>query len=99
MAVKTHIAKDGTRTYRVRVGRDGKLRTFREKDYTTRRLAKAAADKYDAELRAGLGVAKAYTCEQYAARCLDHWEQETMRSGRKRKRSSIDTMTASLTKF
>lgn len=84
-----HTAKDGTRSYLVRVGRKP-AKTFSERQWGSRKRALAEAKKHEGELLAGHTPARAATCEQYTERFLVHLELEPLRSGARRKESTLD---------
>ena len=86
-----HTAKDGTRSYMVRVGRRP-AKTFSEADWGSRKRAKAEALKHEGELLAGSRPPSSITAEKYAERVLAHWEREKLRSGNQRKSSTTDTL-------
>lgn len=89
MAVTKHTNKDKTVSWQVRVG-SKPAKWFNEKSYGSRKLAHAEALKHEAELLAGGRVVKAVTCEAYADRLLVHLERERLKSGRQRKRSTLN---------
>lgn len=92
------LLKDGTKAYLVRVGRKpGKQ--FSEKEWGTRKLAKAQAVQHEGKLLAGNSVKKSVRAEAYADRFLSHMEGEKLRNGRKRKTSTLNTLNQSAKGF
>ena len=98
--IAEHTAKNGTRSYYVRVGRHPQ-ESFSEADYGSRKAAKAAAKRREGELLlGGRGKRAPVTCSTYAERFLGRIEREPIRkTGRKRKDSTVDTARYNLARF
>ena len=98
MSIREYTSKDGTRSFVVRVGKKPQ-RTFSEREFGSRRGARAAAKKHEAELEAGGTAQPLVTAKKYAERFLSHLEQEKLKGGRKRKSSTLNTYTTSKNAF
>jgi integrase len=94
-----HTAKDGTKSFKVRVGRRP-AKTFSEKEWGSRKQARAEALKHEGELLAGGAISRRTTCDRYADRLMLHLRKEKLkRTGRPRKKSTLDTFQTSCNGF
>lgn len=94
-----HTAKDGTRSYKVRVGRRP-AKTFSEKEWGSRKQAKAEALKHEGELLSGGVASRRTSCDHYADRLMLHLAQEKLkRGGKARKKSTLNTHQTSCNGF